>query len=71
MELPREYITAKSLLSSQELLKAASLGKHVRQSLESGWTLLEGADCWQEEFAPFIAGFFDRCSPLVRILRKR
>jgi tRNA nucleotidyltransferase (CCA-adding enzyme) len=71
MEVPREYTTAKNLLSSQELLMAASLGKHVRQSLESGWTLLEGADCWQEEFAPFIAGFFDRCSPLVRILRKR
>jgi tRNA nucleotidyltransferase (CCA-adding enzyme) len=71
MEVPREYTTAKSLLSSQELLMTASLGKHVRQSLEGGWTLLEGADCWQPEFAPFIAGFFDRCSPLVRILRKR
>ena len=71
MEVPREYTTAKDLLSSQELLTTASLGKHVRQSLESGWTLLEGAGCWQEEFAPFIAGFFDRCSPLVRILRKR
>jgi tRNA nucleotidyltransferase (CCA-adding enzyme) len=71
MEVPREYTTAKSLLSSPELLITASLGKHVRQSLESGWTLLEGADCWQPEFAPFIAGFFDRCSPLVRILRKR
>jgi tRNA nucleotidyltransferase (CCA-adding enzyme) len=71
MEVPREYTTAKDLLSSQELLTTASLGKHVRQSLESGWTLLEGADCWQAEFAPFIAGFFDRCSPLVRILRKR
>jgi tRNA nucleotidyltransferase (CCA-adding enzyme) len=71
MELPRVYTTAKGLLSSQELLITASLGKHIRLSLESRWTLLEGADCWQEEFAPFIAGFFDRCSPLVRILRKR
>lgn len=71
MEVPREYTTAKGLLSSQELLMAASHGKHVRQSLENGWTLLEGADCWQQEFAPFLAGFFDRCSPLVRILRKR
>jgi tRNA nucleotidyltransferase (CCA-adding enzyme) len=71
MEVPREYSTAKGLLSSQELLMTASHGKHVRKSLESGWTLLEGADCWQPEFAPFIAGFFDRCSPLVRILRKR
>jgi len=71
VEVPREYTTAKGLLSSQELLLTASHGKHVRQSLESGWTLLEGADCWKAEFAPFIAGFFDRCSPLVRILRKR
>jgi len=71
MEIPREFTTARNLLSSQEILMAASLGKHVRQRLESGWTLLEGADCWQEEFASFIAGFFDRCSPLVRILRKR
>lgn len=71
VEVPREYTTAKDLLSSQELLLTASHGKHVRQSLESGWTLLEGADCWKEEFAPFIASFFDRCSPLVRILRKR
>jgi tRNA nucleotidyltransferase (CCA-adding enzyme) len=71
MEVPREYTTAKSLLSSQEILLNASHGKHVRQSLENGWTLREGADCWQQEFAPFIAGFFDRSSPLVRILRKR
>jgi tRNA nucleotidyltransferase (CCA-adding enzyme) len=71
MEIPREYTTAKSLLSSPEILLNASHGKHVRQSLESGWTVHEGADCWQQEFAPFIAGFFDRCSPLIRILRKR
>ena len=71
MEIPREYTTARSLLSSREILLSASHGKHVRQSLENGWTLLEGADCWQQDFAPFIAGFFDRCSPLVRILRKR
>jgi len=71
MELPREFTTAKSLLSSPEVLKSASHGKHIRQVLENGWALLEGEDCWQPGFAPFIAGFFDRCSPLVRILRKR
>jgi len=38
-------------------------------SLEKDWCVFEGADCWQEEFAGFIAGFFDRCSPLVRIKR--
>ena len=71
MEVPREYMTAKSLLSSSELLQNASLGKHIRLSLEQGWVLREGAECWQEEFAPFIARFFDRGSPLVRILRKK
>ena len=71
VELPREYTSPQSLLSSREILVNAGHGKHVRQSLETGWTVLEGADCWQEEFAPFIAAFFDRCSPLVRILRKR
>ena len=34
MEVPREYTTAKSLLSSQETPQTASHGKHVRQSLE-------------------------------------
>lgn len=69
MEVSREFTTAKSLLSSDALL-TASLGKHVRQSLEKGWLLHEGAECWNEEFAPFIAEFFDRCSPLTRIRRK-
>jgi tRNA nucleotidyltransferase (CCA-adding enzyme) len=68
MEVPREYQTAKGLLSSDALL-SVSLGKHVRQSLERGWTLLEGPECWKEEFAPFIAEFFDQCSPLTRIRR--
>jgi tRNA nucleotidyltransferase (CCA-adding enzyme) len=70
MEVSREFITAKSLLSSDALL-AVSLGKHVRQSLEKGWLLHEGAECWNEEFEAFIAEFFERCSPLTRILRKK
>jgi tRNA nucleotidyltransferase (CCA-adding enzyme) len=70
MEVPREYQTAKSLLSSDALL-SVSLGKHVRQSMELGWKLHEGSECWQEEFAPFIAEFFDRCSPLTRIRREK
>ena len=70
MEVEREFKTAKTLLASPVLL-SASLGKHVRQSMEQGWTLHEGPECWQEEFAPFIAEFFDRSSPLTRILRER
>ncbi len=70
-EVPRQYTTAQGLLSSPEVLHAASHGKHIRQSLEAGWTVLEGEECWQEEFSAFIAAFFDRSSPLVRILRGR
>jgi tRNA nucleotidyltransferase (CCA-adding enzyme) len=70
VEVAREFTTAKSLLSSDVLL-TASLGRHVRQSLEKGWLLHEGAECWNVEFAAFIAEFFDRCSPLTRILRKK
>lgn len=68
MEVPREYRTARSMLSSGPLL-SVSLGKHIRQSLELGWTLHEGVECWKEEFAPFIAEFFDQSSPLARIQR--
>jgi hypothetical protein len=39
--------------------------------MEEGRSLSCGADCWREEFAPFIAAFFDRCSPFIRIQRKR
>jgi hypothetical protein len=39
--------------------------------MEQGWTIHEGPECWQEEFAPFIAEFFDRLSPLTRILRDK
>jgi tRNA nucleotidyltransferase (CCA-adding enzyme) len=70
MEVSREYTTAKILLSSDVLL-TASLGKHIRQSLEKGWLLHEGAECWSEGFASFIAEFFDRCSPLIRIQREK
>jgi tRNA nucleotidyltransferase (CCA-adding enzyme) len=70
LEVTREYETAKSLLSSDALM-SVSLGKHVRQSLEQGWTVHEGPECWKEEFAPFIAEFFDHCSPLTRILREK
>jgi tRNA nucleotidyltransferase (CCA-adding enzyme) len=70
MEVPREFTDAKSLLTSPSLL-TVSLGKHVRQALENGWRVEEDAECWQECFAPFFAVFFERCSPLTRILRRK
>ena len=70
IEVPREFTDAKSLLTSPSLL-TVSLGKHVRQALENGWRVDEDAACWQECFAPFFAVFFERCSPLTRILRRK
>ena len=70
IDVPRQYKTAKSILSSDAFM-SASLGKHVRQSLEQGWIFHEGPECWKEEFAPFIAEFFDQCSPLTRIQREK
>ncbi|WP_292369031.1 CCA tRNA nucleotidyltransferase [Methanoregula sp. UBA64] len=65
MEVPREYRSAADLLTSKELLNVG-VGRHIRASLEKDWCVLEGADCWDEAFAGFIAGFFARCSPFVR-----
>ncbi|MEN6442358.1 MAG: hypothetical protein ABFC71_01220 [Methanoregula sp.] len=59
---------AADLLSSPTLLNVG-VGRHVRMSLAKDWTVQYGEDCWNEEFAFFIAAFFNRCSPLVRILK--
>jgi tRNA nucleotidyltransferase (CCA-adding enzyme) len=64
-EVPREFRRAADLLRSDGLLQV-SLGKHIRQSLAGGWQVQEGTGCWSPVFASFIAGFFNRCSPLVR-----
>lgn len=69
MEVFRDYSNARDLLASENLLQV-SLGKHVRQSLARGWQVDVGADCWHEEFVPFIAAFFRRGSPLIRVRRK-
>jgi tRNA nucleotidyltransferase (CCA-adding enzyme) len=69
VEIPRHHTRAATLLSSQEILSTA-LGKHVKQSLQSGWTVREQETCWRENVAPFLGRFLRRCSPLASI-RKR
>ncbi|ABS56223.1 tRNA adenylyltransferase [Methanoregula boonei 6A8] len=69
-EVPREFTRAGDLISSPAILSVGT-GRHVRESLGKDWCVLEGADCWQEEFSGFIATFFSRRSPLVRIERDR
>jgi tRNA nucleotidyltransferase (CCA-adding enzyme) len=69
-EVSREFTDAKSLLCSPTLL-TVSLGRHVRLALAHGWNVEEDTGCWQECFAPFLAMFFERCSPLTKIQRKK
>jgi len=66
MEVLREFRNAGDLLRSAGMMQV-SLGKHVRQAFENGWTVQEGAECWSPKFASFVGGFFGRCSPLVRM----
>ncbi|MDD1671944.1 MAG: CCA tRNA nucleotidyltransferase [Methanomicrobiales archaeon] len=66
VEIPRRYTDVASLLSSGEVLETG-LGKHVKHSMREGWRVVRGADCWAEEFAPFLSRFLNRSSPLGRI----
>ncbi len=69
VEVRRPYTEVATLLSSRTLLDAA-LGKHVRKSMaEHGWDVTSGADCWNEDLSEFLAAFFERSSPGVRIMR--
>jgi len=65
-EVAREFRNAGDLLRSEGMMQV-SLGKHVRQAFENGWTVQEGVECWSPKFASFVGGFFGRCSPLVRM----
>ncbi|NLZ30169.1 MAG: CCA tRNA nucleotidyltransferase [Methanomicrobiales archaeon] len=68
VELPRPFTRAADLLRSGILLDIA-LGRHVRRSMEGGWTVNSGTGCWDEEFAGFISRFLKRSSPLAQIRR--
>ncbi|MDD1661662.1 MAG: CCA tRNA nucleotidyltransferase [Methanomicrobiales archaeon] len=68
VDLPRRFTSAAKLLRSPEIL-AVGLGKHVKQSMEKGWEVREGEECWQEEFQGFLSHFIEPASPLAR--RKR
>jgi tRNA nucleotidyltransferase (CCA-adding enzyme) len=65
VDLERPFTGAGDLLRSPEVL-GVGLGKHVKQSLEKGWEVHEGEDCWQEEFGEFLSRFIEPASPLAR-----
>ncbi|KUG19500.1 MAG: CCA tRNA nucleotidyltransferase [Methanomicrobiaceae archaeon] len=69
VEIARPFTRARDLLESPSLLDV-SLGRHVRQSMEIGWTVDEGEGCWDDEFASFIGEFLQHSSPLSRIRRR-
>ncbi len=54
---PANSSWAADLLSSPALLDVGTC-RHIRAELGKDWCVLEGADCWQEEFASFITGSF-------------
>ena len=68
VDLERKFRNAGDLLRSADVL-AVGLGKHVRQSMEKGWEVHEGEECWQEGFGVFLSRFIEPASPLAR--RKR
>jgi tRNA nucleotidyltransferase (CCA-adding enzyme) len=69
VEIPRRHTRVRTLLSSREILET-SLGKHVKLSLEEGWEMREGIECWEESFSPFLGGFLQKLSPLTRIRKQ-
>ncbi|MEN6609917.1 MAG: CCA tRNA nucleotidyltransferase [Methanoregulaceae archaeon] len=71
VEVKRNCTRAIDLFHSPELMVTTSLGKHVRQSMIEGMDILEGEECWKEEFAECFGEFFSMSSPLVRIERRR
>ncbi|MDD1676617.1 MAG: CCA tRNA nucleotidyltransferase [Methanomicrobiales archaeon] len=69
VEVRRRHEVASALLRSEETIEVA-LGRHVRESMVHGWSVLEGVECWSPENAEFLHSFLFKSSPLERI-RKR
>jgi tRNA nucleotidyltransferase (CCA-adding enzyme) len=69
VDLDRKFTSAADLLRSPEIL-AVGLGKHVKQSMETGWEVHRGQECWREEFGVFLSGFIEPASPLARRRRR-
>ncbi|MGA2934275.1 MAG: CCA tRNA nucleotidyltransferase [Methanomicrobiales archaeon] len=68
VDLERKFTDAKALLHSPEIL-TVGLGKHVKQSMEKGWEVHKGEECWDEEFRVFLSHFIEPASPLARRTR--
>lgn len=65
-ETARKYTEASALLRDTNTLFSASLGKHIRVSLEEGFEVKTGLLVWDEEFSAFFAGYFTKTASSIR-----
>jgi tRNA nucleotidyltransferase (CCA-adding enzyme) len=70
VEVCRRHTTAASLLRSEEVIEVA-LGRHVRESMEHGWSVCVGPGCWTPQVARFLHAFLFKSSPLDRIRKNK
>lgn len=68
-EVERRYTHASELLADKQTILAGSIGKHVRISMEEGYTILKGLEIWSPEFTFFLSAYFAKSSHAVRKLR--
>ncbi|HJJ42223.1 MAG TPA: CCA tRNA nucleotidyltransferase [Methanocorpusculum sp.] len=69
-EVRRKYTSAESLLNDRESILSGSLGRHIRKSMEEGYSVLVGDEIWSPEFSMFLSAYFSRASHAVRKLRR-
>ncbi len=68
-EVERKYTHAGDMLKDSAKIFSASIGKHVRLSMEEHYEVLSGGEIWSPEFAGFLSAYFARRSHAVRKLR--
>ncbi|UUX92403.1 CCA tRNA nucleotidyltransferase [Methanoplanus endosymbiosus] len=66
VEIERKYKNSKEILNSPEVLQSG-LGRHVRKSMNKGYNVFSGEDCYSEEFSVFLHDFFRKYSPFAEI----
>lgn len=68
-EVDRRYPHAYDLLADQQKILSGSIGKHVRISMEEGYSIRKNEEIWSPEFTFFLSAYFAKSSHAVRKLR--
>ena len=68
-EVARKYVHAADFFNDAKKILSGSLGKHVRLSLEEGYTVYAGESVWNDEFSPFLAEYFFKTSASIKKMR--